>query len=307
MTRPRLAVIGAGYWGKNIIRAIKTYEIADIECVHDIDMQRLKEISSLYSSVKLCFEIDQILRVKNIDGVIIAVNIDKLYNVSKIVLENGFNVFIEKPVAESLDKVSELKSLAESKNIIAVPGFILRFDPVAKFFKRLITQENLHPLYIMMQRSGRRAPRYRGNSIILDLGIHDIDLLNYLFNRNVRVIDALITRLGDDESYNIYLDCGNCVAHLTADPIPNIKIRRIYVNFEEEVSYEGDFVSSEIHKIDSKGVKEIFSVREEIEPLGLELKAFVDKISGKDVETPSLEDAVYAHMIIKEIFFRSRR
>ena len=307
MTKSRLAVIGAGYWGKNIIRTIKTYRIADIECVYDIDTQRLKEIHSMYSDIKLCHEINQILDSKSIDGVIIAVNISKLYDVSKIVIENGFNVFIEKPVAENLEKVSELKSLAENKNIVAVPGFVLRFDPVSRFFKKLINQEKLHPVYIMIQRSGRRAPRYRSSSIILDLGIHDIDLLNYLFNRNIKVIDASITRLGEDESYNIYLDCGGCIAHLTADPVPNIKIRRIYVNFEEEVSYEGDFVSSEIHKIDPRGVKEIFSVREEIEPLALELKAFVDKISGKDVETPSLEDALYAHMIIKEIFFRSRR
>ncbi len=306
-TKPKFAVIGAGYWGKNIVRVIKTHDIGDIECVHDIDPQRLKEISSQYSGIKPCFEIDQILRNKEIDGVIIAVSINKLYEVSRVVLENGFNAFIEKPVADNIDKVYELKRIADSKNIIAVPGFILRFDPVTRFFKELIDTKNLHPIYIITQRSGRRGPRYKSSSIILDLGIHDIDLMNYLLNKNAQIIDALITRLEDDESYNIYLRYENCIAHLTADPIPNIKIRRIYVNFEEGFSYEGDYVSSDLIMIRSGGEKEIINLQKNIEPLALELIAFRNKILGKDEETPSLEDAVRAHMIIKEIFLKSRK
>ena len=249
----------------------------------------------------MCRDIDQLLDRKDLDGFVVAVSIDNLYKISKKLLENGFNVFIEKPVAENLDQVNELRYLAEKRGVVAVPGFVLRFDPLTKYFREMILGENRKPFYVMIQRSGRRAPRYRRFSILLDLGIHDIDLIHYLFGEEVKLIDARITRVLDDESYNIYLDYRDGVAHLVSDPIPLVKIRKIYMNFDDKILYEGDYVASEVIAHGTGGERVISKIQRSIEPLALEIKAFVDKISGREAETPTLRDAVNAHRIISVI------
>jgi UDP-N-acetylglucosamine 3-dehydrogenase len=303
----RIGLVGAGYWGSNIARAIIDKKLGDLVAIHDMYFEKAYELAKKYDS-KPYKDLDQMLEKEDLDAVIVAVSADNLYRVAKKVIEEGINVFIEKPVATSLEEIEDLRKRSEVKGVVAVPGFIMRFDPVAIYIKDYLEKMSQDPVYIYIQRSGRRAVRYRNISIILDLGVHDIDLLIYLLKNKERlkVIDACISHVADDESYITYIDYEVGTAMLSSNSAPLVKIRKIFVNLDEKILLEGDFVLSEVRVVENKKILQQKILSSSEEPLVAELKAFIDKINGKDSSSPDLRDAEKVHKIIKEIFLASR-
>lgn len=287
----RLGIVGAGRWGSTIATRLTETKTAEISVVCDVDAVRARELSDKVGA-RAIFDVRDLERFRDLVGVVVAVSIDKLYEVASDVISMGFNVWIEKPVSDTLEKVRRLRALAESRGVVAMPGFIVRFDPVTRALKNMIRDERFD---MVLLRMGSRPEHMKRHSIALDLAIHDVDLARYLSGSEIEVREAILRKLEIDEDFIMlgrHKD-GFLSIHVSGN-IRN-KVRKAIILTSRE-TIDADYISQSIQVSGT-------SIRiSGTEPLIAEARAFIDKCTGKEVESPTLLDAEKAHEIIgKEI------
>jgi len=237
-------------------------------------------------------------------GVIVATSIESLAQISSYIIELGLNVLIEKPVADSLEKVRFLRILAERRGVVAMPGFIVRFDPVSRWVKEYLSSSGEGSRELYLFRFSRRPPHARASSILLDLAIHDIDLARYLLSEDLRPVSWRIHSLELDQGFSMYAAHSRGYVYIGVDGVSGQKVRKVVVA-QERGYVEGDYVNQYvILKPHGVGGYQHIDVRGR-EALLSEVIAFIEKCGGKDVETPTLYDAEKAHEVIDYIVKRA--
>lgn len=297
--KPRLGIVGAGRWGSTIAERIYREGVAEIAIIYDKDLSRSRALASRVGAIA-AEDLRWFERVKNLTGVIVATSIDSLAQVSSYIIGLGLNVLIEKPVADSLEKVRSLRLLAERKGVVAMPGFIVRFDPVSIWMKGYISSSGggVDELYLL--RFSRRPPQARASSILLDLAIHDIDLARYLLSEDLKPVSWHIHSLEEDQGLSMYARHSRGYVYIGVDGVSSQKVRKVVV-IHEKGYVEGDYVNQYIiFKPHSGGGYQHVEVRGS-EALLNEVRAFIEKCEGKDVEAPTLYDAEKAHEVIDYI------
>ncbi|MEM4970006.1 MAG: Gfo/Idh/MocA family oxidoreductase [Sulfolobales archaeon] len=298
--KPRLGLVGAGRWGSTIAERIYREGVAEIAAVYDKDLNRSRSLASRIGATALD-DLDGFEKQRDLLGIIIATSIESLAEVSMRIIELGFNVFIEKPVADSLEKVRVLRRVAEKKGVIAMPGFIVRFDPVTIWIKNHIETmgEAIEDLYLF--RLSRRPPQNRLSNILLDLAIHDIDLARYLLlEEDLKPVSWYIHSLDIDQGVSIYAKHSRGYIYIAVDGISKQKIRKV-IAVSSQSYIEGDYINRYIILRRGGGDSHKYVEVKGSEALLNEIKAFIERCQGKDIEIPTLLDAEKAHEIISRI------
>jgi len=182
-----IAVIGCGYWGKNLVRNFK--ELCVLNCVCDIDKETIKGIEKLYpdigvSSCKDIFANDEI------NAVAIATPASTHYALVKEALEKNKDVFVEKPLALNLDEAEELVKLAKEKGKIIMVDHILRYHPAIIKLKELIDNNILGDLqYIYSTRLNLGKLRKEEN-VLWSFAPHDISVILYITGKVPKSVDV---------------------------------------------------------------------------------------------------------------------
>ncbi len=297
--KPKLGIVGAGRWGSTVAERIYREGVAEIAVVYDKDSNRSKSLA-LRIGATVVDDLDGFEKHRDLLGVIIATSIESLAEVSMRIIKLGFNVLIEKPVADSLKKVKELRYVAERKGVIAMPGFIVRFDPVSMWMKNHIKsmEDTIGDLYLF--RLSRRPPQNRLSNILLDLAIHDIDLARYLLLEDLELVSWYIHNLNIDQGVSIYAKHRGGYIYIGVDGISRQKVRKaIAVSTQSYI--EGDYINQYVILRTREGnTHEYIEVRGS-EALLNEIRAFIERCQGRDVEIPTLLDAEKAHEIISLI------
>ena len=122
-----IAVIGCGYWGKNLVRNF--WELKALHTLYDIDEKRLKEMKSLYPQVKIANDLAEVLRDDAIEGVVVATPAESHYEIAKEALLAKKDVLVEKPLALRVREGKELVALAEERARILMVGHLLEYHP----------------------------------------------------------------------------------------------------------------------------------------------------------------------------------
>jgi len=293
----RLGIVGLGRWGRNHVRVAKELEwegVVKLVAVCDIDEPRAKEVASKYAVPSYYASVEEMLRKEDLDAVTIAVPIDELSRVASTACEYNVNFLVEKPVAMSSRVAKELRNRAAAKGLVAMPGFIMRFNPAIEALRKILDKEQ--PTYAVFKRLSRRPAHARRYSILLDLTIHDIDLARYLFGEVGRVRWCELRPVDEDLVVLLLLEVGNMLVLVHTDGVSIAKVRETDVITRSSfIRVNTDDLEIFVRKAD---VLESLSVRGE-EPLKKELKSFLLKVRGVDVETPTLDDAVRALEIIE--------
>ncbi|MEM0026804.1 MAG: Gfo/Idh/MocA family oxidoreductase [Ignisphaera sp.] len=300
----RVGVIGVGRWGKNHVRILKELEKegkVKLEAVCDVRDDTVTNIRNEFRVPIAKTDYREILR--HVDAVVISTSIDSLSKVAEDVLTEGVHALIEKPVAMNSNDAIKLWRIAQSNNVIAAPGMIMRFDNTVNKLKELLKSENV--AYIVFKRLSKRPPNMLSYPILLDLGIHDIDLCRYLTDSEIsEVIKAQKIKLMHDEilfaslktTRNIY-----CIIHI--DGVSSRKIREIDV-ITERPFIRADTIKNQILYYNPLNIGEeerIIQV-EYYEPLRRELEWFVNTVKQKPANySPSLYDAVENLRVIEAI------
>lgn len=179
-TGVRVAVVGAGYWGKNLVRNFANLEALAAVC--DSDAERLASFSGQYPSVKLLHSYSDVLRDDTIHGVAIAAPAEMHADTVREALLAGKDVFVEKPLCLSVEEGKELVGLAKEHNRILMVGHLLWYHPAVLRLKELIRQGELGRIqYIYSNRLNLGKIR-REENILWSFAPHDISVILGLLN-----------------------------------------------------------------------------------------------------------------------------
>ena len=310
-------VIGLGAMGSNHVRVLRELQEegkTELIGVADIRENLAREVAETYG-VDWFTDYKRLLEEKP-DFVIVAVPTKLHRKVAEDAVKKGCHILVEKPIAHTVSEARKIVEIVERKGVQLMVGHIERFNPVVQEMKERIGRETVH--LIGTVRVGPPIPSERVDTgVILDLAVHDIDIIRFLTKSEFKKISAFIANResGIEESTMLSFEMKNGVlAYIIANRITPLKIRRIEATTAEKFIL-GDLISQKIMEY-SKGELITHARRSAfvteidipyVEPLKLELKAFINSlekatkppVSGED-GLKALETAVECMQQLKE-------
>ncbi len=190
MSQQKIAVIGCGMWGRNIVRNFYNLNVLDTVC--DIDEENLKKVLEQYPGTKVTRDFNKILHNKEITAVAVVTPSHTHYKLVKAMLEAGKNVYVEKPISTVAQEARDLSELAHAKGLVLMVGHLLLYHPAVNRLKMLVEEGALGE--IVYAQSDRLNVNYHKNdrSVMWDLAPHDVSMISYVTGKTpIRVISAI--------------------------------------------------------------------------------------------------------------------
>lgn len=289
MRKLRTAVIGVGYLGNFHAQKYAAIPDAELVGVVDNDLKRAEEIARSVGTDSFDNHLDLIGKV---DAVSVVVPTQFHYAVARDFLAAGVHVLIEKPITVTIEEADELIALAEKNNAVFQVGHLERFNPVLQALDGVLQE----PLFIESVRIAPFKPRGTDVNVVLDLMIHDIEIIQHIVGSPVQRVDAIgapvFTGEEDIANARILFESG-CVANVTASRI-SLKSERKMRIFQRNAYITLDFQNRKILTV-KQGEGELFpgipnvkvDERElgEADALRSEIESFLNAIrQGKEPE-----------------------
>jgi len=172
---PGIAVIGSGYWGKNLIRNF--YELGACKLICDKNETLLNSFREQYANIETCFALNEVLSRHDIKGVVIATPAETHYTIAREILLAGKHVFVEKPFVLDEEEAKDLTNLAKANNLVLMVGHVLQYHPVFVRLKELADTGELGRInYIYSHRLNLGKIR-REENILWSFAPHDISMI----------------------------------------------------------------------------------------------------------------------------------
>ncbi len=287
MDKVRVGIIGVGYLGTQHARILSYLEEAELKGVADVDFQKAVQIGNRHG-VNYYQNYEEML--DEIDAAIVSTPTSEHFPISMNLLRQGKSVLVEKPITETVEQAEELVDLARRNGLILQVGHLERFNPAVEAVETLIRQ----PRFIEVQRLGSFSARSLDIDVVLDLMIHDLDIITAMVKDEVSVIRAsgihVLSEKIDIANARLEFKTG-CVATLTASRVHQGKVRKLRI-FEPTVYYSIDYIDQEVKVFPLDGrqtdIKTLKIQKEE--PLKKELRNFLasvrtgqpSKVSGEE-------------------------
>lgn len=314
----KFGVVGAGHLGKIHIKILKAADFAELVGFYDASEEVRKKVEEEYG-VKAYDDLDELIHA--VDAVDIVTPTITHFEIAQQAMRNFKHVFIEKPLTQTLEESKKLIGLATEANVKVQVGHVERFNPA---FMEVRGELN-DPMFIETHRLAQFNPRGTDVSVVLDLMIHDIDVILSVVNSNVKNISAsgvaVVSDTPDIANARIEFDNG-CVANITASRMSMKNMRKArffqkdayvavdFLNKEKEVIKMKDVSPEEIDPfaltidLGDKGHKQIDVIKEEVEQVNAieeELKAFTNAIQNDEEPPVSISDGDRALRVALEI------
>jgi predicted dehydrogenase len=219
----RVGVVGVGHLGSLHAKMFAEISSVSFAGVFDVDEKKRNETASLYSTESFS-SLEGLL--KEVDAISVATVTPAHYDVARQALEAGIHVFIEKPMTASLTEADELNRLSVGKKLCLQVGHIERFNAAIL----AVEPYRLTPMFIESHRLAQFNPRGTDVAVVLDLMIHDIDIILSLVKSPVTKVDAngvaVVSDSADIANARLQFENG-CVANVTASRISERKMRKM--------------------------------------------------------------------------------
>ena len=289
----RVGVIGVGAMGKHHARIYSQMDDVELVGVADTDAKTAMEIALKYETEP--FNEPEKLLKNDLDAVSIAVPTSRHKDVALKVASYGVHMLIEKPIAESLESADAIIEAARRENIKLLIGHVERFNSVVLKLKEVISSGELGEiLSISCRRVGPYPPRIKDVGIIIDLAVHDIDVISYLYGKramSVYTIAGNSFHIKEDHA-SILLNYGKEKSVIVeTNWLTPHKVRKLTVTGTKGVAY-ADYLEQSLEIWKEEGREEV-SV-EKREPLKNELEHFLDAVVKDEKPSPSGEEGKYA-------------
>ena len=281
MEKLKVGVVGVGYFGQ--FHAEKYSKIKEVELagVVDADPSRAREIAKQYRTQPFEHHVDLFEKVQ---AVSIAVPTPFHYSLTKDFFLQGIDVLLEKPISNTLEEADEMIALAESKNLVFQLGHLERFNGALSGLEGRVRD----PRFIESQRLGPFTGRGMEVDVVLDLMIHDIDILLSLVSSKVKQLQAagvsILTPYPDIANAHIEFENG-CAASLTASRVLTARVRKTRI-FQPDGILSIDYLSQELFF--SKKEKKIPEMKTEQIPvqetdlLEAEIRSFLQSVRNRN-------------------------
>jgi predicted dehydrogenase len=297
----RVAVVGLGYWGPNLVRNLMELECAEVASICDSQPDRLAAAGRRFTGVRTTERYADILADDTIDAVAIATPVTSHHPLALAALKAGKHVFIEKPLAASTEECLELIRVASEHELVVMPGHTFLYSPPVVAIRDLIDRGVLGDLYFISTSRVNLGLHQADVSVTWDLGPHDFSILHYWLGEAPSHVSALsrgfiMPSIADVAFIDLEYAAGT-IAHVELSWLAPSKLRRTtIVGSEKMVVY--DDTSTEPVRIFDSGVVlkdpetfgeyrltyrtgDIVSPRiDAAEPLSLELRDFCEAVAS---------------------------
>ena len=317
----RMAAIGCGYWGPNLIRNFNNHPDVQLIKICDMDEKRRVHMAGLYPSVEVIADHNKIINDDSIDAVVVATPVSTHYPLGKAVLESGKHLFIEKPMAASAAECEELNTIAAARGLHIMVGHTFLFVPAVRKIRDLYTSGELGEMYYINIRRVNLGIFQKDTNVVWDLVPHDVAMLNFLFGSAPSRVSAtgqcyVQKDKGLEDVAFVTLEYPDgMLANIHVSWLDPNKIREAtFVGSKKMVVYD-DVTMTDKLRIFDKGVDVMphydgfgefhLAYRHgdilipkiaQLEPLKVETSHFVDVVSGR---TESLSDGVLGLHVVE--------
>jgi predicted dehydrogenase len=175
----RVAVVGLGYWGPNLVRILYELPEAELVGVCDLAEDRLERIARRYPGVRRTTSYRELLEDPTVEAVAIATAVGTHFDLAQAALEAGKHALVEKPLAASSQEALDLTALAHAKRRVLMPGHTFLYSPPVNVVRDLIQAGELGDIYFISSSRVNLGLHQPDVSVIWDLGPHDFSILRY--------------------------------------------------------------------------------------------------------------------------------
>jgi predicted dehydrogenase len=305
LTRPvRLALVGLGYWGPNLLRAATDLEDVEVVALCDSSPGALARQARRHPHVRGTESFDDILADDTIDAVIVATPVQTHYEIARSALQAGKHTFVEKPVATTSDDCRDLISLAVERDLVLMPGHVFLYAPPVVAIKKLLDEGALGEIYFVTSTRVNLGIHRSDSSVIQDLAPHDFSILHYWFGLPTfaRAIarDSVVPGLWDVAFIDLDYGSAGTLARVELSWLAPTKLRRTVIAGSKAMVVYDDTATEQVRIFDRGAIFEphtfgthragmAYRVGDVVsphiaaeEPLRLELADFVASIRGGD-------------------------
>ena len=285
MEKLRVGVIGVGYLGKFHARKYAAMEDVELVGVVDVNPEVAGQVAAA-NRTRAYSDYNDLL--EKVEAVSIVVPTTHHHQVASVCLEKGIDVLIEKPMTSSLEQADDLIALAEKNNLILQAGLLEQYNPAVLAMEEHITK----PLFLESHRIHVFKDRGTDVDVVLDLMIHDLDIVLSLVDSPIQMIHAVgmpvVTRKTDIANARLVFENG-CTANITVSRISRDNIRRLRV-FQPNSYIAVDYGNKELTVVTQSGeLNEEGVPRENVltscfmekDALELELRDFVKNVKNR--------------------------
>jgi predicted dehydrogenase len=255
----RIGVIGYGYWGPNVVRNFNSTDGAKVVSVCDIDRKSLGRVRKMYTNIKLCVNVGDVLKSEDIDAVAIVTPVSTHFELAKKALHNGKHVFVEKPFTSNFRQAEELIELAAKRKLKIMVDHTFLFTSAVKKIKEVVSGDALGKLYYYDSTRVNLGLLQHDVNVVWDLAPHDLSIMDYVIKeRPTAVVATGAGHFGrglENIAYiTVYFD-SNLIAHFNVNWLSPVKIRTTLIGGEKKMLVWNDLDTDEKIKIYDKGVK----------------------------------------------------
>ena len=289
MSKLRLAVVGVGEFGRNHVRVIRQSPGAELVAVVDTDRARAEEVAAANGCMALT---DARELADKVDAAVVAVPTSAHADAGCALLEAGADVLVEKPIAHDLPSADRLIRAAERHGRALQVGHLERFNPAVMALGKIARL----PLFFEIHRLSVFSPRSLDVDVVLDLMIHDIDILLSLVDREPEEVRAagisILTPKVDIANERLQFP-GGCVANITASRVSTDRVRKLRL-FQPHQYISVDYSRQDV-MVFSVGANHQISFEQlpvnQGEPLALQLESFLECVAARKTPKPGGPEA----------------
>jgi len=254
----RIAMIGVGYWGPNLIRNFSELDDAQVVACSDLSEDRLKKIAKRYPGVKCTTNYQELLENSEIDAVVIATPVSTHYPIAKAALDRHKHVMIEKPLADSAEHALALVELARRVHCILMVDHTFIYTSAVRKIRELIDSSDLGEVLYFDSVRVNLGLFQKDINVIWDLAPHDLSIMDYLLRAEPVAISAMgASHAGNGIANIAYMTLrfpNNLIAHFHVNWLAPVKIRQTLLGCSKKMVVYDDVEPTDKIRVYDKGI-----------------------------------------------------
>jgi predicted dehydrogenase len=253
-----IAVIGYGYWGPNLVRNFANTDGARVISVSDFDPEKLTLIRRRHPDVAVTTDFRDLLKDSRIDAIAIATPVNTHYELGWAALEAGKHVLIEKPLARTSEEARHLIEEADRRNLVLLVDHTFLYTPAVQKIRQLVGDGVLGDIYYY---NGVRASLglfQNDINVIWDLAVHDISIIQYLFDEDPIAVSATaashVPGSPENMAHITLFFRSSCIAQISVNWLSPVKVRQTFIGGSRKMIMYDDLEPTEKIKVYDKGI-----------------------------------------------------
>ncbi len=254
----RVAIVGLGYWGPNLLRNFHTAEGASVRMCCDLDERRFKKQAANYPQTTFTTKFAEVLAATDVDAVAIATPVHTHYTLAKQVLEAGKHVLVEKPLTSRVDHAEELVAMARAKGLVLQVDHVFVYSPPVLKMKEIVDSGRLGKLFFIDSVRINLGLFQPDINVVWDLAPHDLSIVDFLVERlpkSLAAFGATHTNSEIEDVAYLNLDFGDgLIANFHVNWLSPVKVRSMIIGGSDQSLIYNDLDQSEKIKVYNRGI-----------------------------------------------------